>query len=309
MHLFSYEETVMLRTNVDKLVKISVVGEVASPVYGKGIYKISAQGTPVVLPGAGGITYNIRVGDLACGWEADHVEPGVSLENKENDSRFGRGANTAFNVLSCVGNKATVVTGDAKGAQGVVTGKHGGIEHVLVDFQPAVLEKLMLGDKVLVKAFGLGLKLLDFPDIKVMNMDPRFLKALNPNPDGEKLEISVTHVIPAETMGSGLGMNQTYSGDYDIQLFDEKVRKQFGLDDLRLGDVVAIKDADHSYGRIYKQGATSIGIVVHTNCVSSGHGPGVTTLFTSSIGKITPKIDSKANIALILGLKTGNHER
>lgn len=58
----------MLQTNLDKLVKISVVGEVASPVYGKGIYRISAQGDPVVLPGVGGITYNIRVGGLVCGW-------------------------------------------------------------------------------------------------------------------------------------------------------------------------------------------------------------------------------------------------
>ncbi len=294
----------MLRTNVDKLVKISVVGEVASPVFGRGIYNISAEGVPMVLPGVGGITYNVRVGDPACGWEADHVEPGVSIENKENDPRFGQGANTALNVLSCVGNEAVVVSGDAKGARGVVTGKHGGIEHVLVDFQPEVLERLMLGDKVLVKAFGVGLKLLDFPDIKVMNMDPRFLEALNPKPVGDKLEVPVTHVIPAAIMGSGLGANQTYSGDYDIQLFDEATRREYGLDDLRLGDLVAIIDADHSYGRIYRKGAVSVGIVVHTNCVSSGHGPGVTTLFTSSKGKIIPKIDSKANIACLLNLRT-----
>lgn len=294
----------MLKTNVDKLVKISVVGEVASPVFGRAIYRISAQGTPLVLPGVGGITYNVRVGDLACGWEADHVEPGVSIENKESDPRFAQAANAALNVLSCVGNEAVVVAGDAKGAKGVVTGKHGGIEHVLVDFQPETLEKLMLGDKVLVKAFGVGLKLLDYPDIKVMNMDPRFLEALDPKPDGDKLEVRVTHVIPAMIMGSGLGANHTYSGDYDIQLFDENVRKQYGLDDLRLGDLVAIRDADHSYGRIYKQGAISVGIVVHTNCVSSGHGPGVTTLFTSSTGKIVPKVDAKANIASIFRLRT-----
>jgi hypothetical protein len=294
----------MLRTNVDKLVKISVVGEVASPVYGKGVYNISAEGVPMVLPGVGGITYNVRVGDSACGWEADHVEPGVSIENKENDPRFGQGANTALNVLSCIGNEAVVVSGDAKGSKGVVTGKHGGIEHVLVDFQPETLEKLMLGDKVLVKAFGVGLKLLDFPEIKVMNMDPRFLEALDLKPNGDKLEVPVTHVIPAAIMGSGLGANQTYSGDYDIQLFDEATRKEYGLDDLRLGDLVAILDADHSYGRIYRKGAVSVGIVVHTNCVTSGHGPGVTTLFTSSTGKIVPKIDSKANIAYLLKLRT-----
>ncbi len=294
----------MLRTNVDKLVKISVVGEVASPIFGRAIYRISAQGTPLVLPSVGGITYNVRVGDSACGWEADHVEPGVSIENKESDPRFAQAANTALNVLSCAGNEALVVAGDAKGAKGVVTGKHGGIEHVLVDFQPETLEKLMLGDKVLVKAFGVGLKLLDYPNIKVMNMDPRFLEALDPKPNGDKLEVPVAYMIPAAIMGSGLGANQTYSGDHDIQLFDENVRKEYGLDDLRLGDVVAIKDADHSFGRIYREGAMSVGIVVHTNCVSSGHGPGVTTLFTSSAGKIVPKIDVAANIASLLKLRT-----
>jgi len=294
----------VLKTNVDKLVKISVVGEVASPVFGRGVYNISAEGTPMVLPGVGGITYNVRVGDRACGWEADHVEPGVSIENKENDPRYGQGANAALNVLSCVGNEALVVTGDAKGAKGVVTGKHGGIEHVLVDMSSESLEKLILGDKVLVKAFGVGLRLLDHSEIKVMNIDPRFLEALDPKLSGDKLEIPVTHIIPAAIMGSGLGANQTYSGDYDIQLFDESVRKEYGLDDLRLGDLVALLDADHSYGRIYRKGAISVGIVVHTNCITSGHGPGVTTLFTSSTGKIVPKIDAKANIAHNLKLRT-----
>jgi len=294
----------MLRTNMDKLVKISVVGEAVSPTFGRGVYRITAEGNPVVLPGVGGITYNIRVGDPACGWEADHVEPGISVENKENDPRFGQGANAAFNTLSCVGNEATVIGGDAKGGKGVVTGKHGGIEHVLVDVQPETMEKLVLGDKFLVKAFGVGLKLLDFPEIIVMNMDPRFLEALNPTANGDKLEVPVTHIVPAAIMGSGLGADQTYSGDYDIQLFDEGIRRQYGLDSLRLGDLVAIIDADHSFGRIYKQGAVSVGIVVHTNCVIAGHGPGVTTLFTSSTGKIIPKIDAKANIASILKLRT-----
>jgi len=294
----------MLRTNADKLVKISVMGEAASPVVGRSVYNISATGMPSILPGVGGITYNLRVGDPACGWEADHVEPGVSVENKENDPRHGQGANAAFNLLSCVGNEAIVVSGDAKGAKGVVTGKHGGIEHVLVDFQPETLEKLLLGDKMLVKAFGVGLKLMDFPDIKVMNMDPRFLETLNPKPSGEKLEVPVTHIVPAAIMGSGLGSNQVHSGDYDIQLFDEKIIEQYGLEDLRLGDLVAIIDADHSFGRIYRQGAISVGIVTHTNCVTAGHGPGVTSLMTSPTGKIIPKIDAKANIACLLKLRS-----
>jgi hypothetical protein len=137
----------------------------------------------------------------------------------------------------------------------------------------------------------------------VMNMDPRFLEALNPKPNGDKLGVRVADLIPAAIMGSGLGSNHVHSGDYDIQLFDEAVIEQYGLEQLRLGDLVAIIDADNSFGRIYRQGAVSVGIVVHTNCVTAGHGPGVTTLMTSSTGKIIPEIDPKANIAFLLKLR------
>jgi hypothetical protein len=292
----------MLKTNVEKLMKISVMGEIASPTI-RSVYNISATGKALVLPGVGGITYNLRVGDLACGWEADHVEPGVSVENKENDARSGQAANTAFNVLSCVGNQATVATGEKKGTKGVVTGKHGGIEHVLIDFPSEILEQLLIGDRILIKTFGLGLKLLDFPDIKVLNIDPGLFEAWNPRPNGDKLEVPVTHIVPAAIMGSGLGSNQVNSGDYDIQLFDEAVVEQYGLESLRLGDLVAIIDADHSFGRIYRQGAVSIGVVVHTNCVTAGHGPGVTTLMTSPDGKIIPQIIQNANVASLLKLR------
>ena len=293
----------MVRMNVDRLVKISVIGEVSSPIFWRSAYRISSEGKPVVLPGVGGITYNIRVGDLAVGWMADHVEPGVSVKNKEKDERYPGGANMALNILACVGNEAIVVSGDAKGAKGVVTGKHGGIEHVLIDFPTEAMEKMLIGDKILIKAFGLGLKLLDYPDIKVMNADPNFLEAIGIKPMDDKIEVPVTHIIPASIMGSGLGADQTYSGDYDIQLFDESIVEEYGLEDLRLGDLVAIQDADHSYGRIYLKGAMTIGIVVHTNSVISGHGPGVTTLLTSRTGKIVPRIDSDANIAKILKLR------
>ena len=206
-------------------------------------------------------------------------------------------------MLACVGNEAIVISGDAKGAKGTVVGKHGGIEHVLVDFEPEILDKLVIGDKILVKAIGLGLKLLDFPEIKVMNMDPSLLDKMGIEVKSDKLSVPVTHVIPAGIIGSGLGATQTYSGDYDIQLFDDDTVKKYGLDDLRFGDIVAIMDADHSYGRIYKKGAISIGIIVHSACVIAGHGPGVTTLLTSSEGKIIPRIDPNANIAKILNLR------
>ncbi|MCK4399454.1 DUF4438 domain-containing protein, partial [Candidatus Bathyarchaeota archaeon] len=113
-----------MKTNRDKIVKISVIGEVVSPIIGDAVYKITADGEPVVLPGVGGITYNLRVGDVATGWMADHVEPGVSIENRVTDRRYPNGQSRALNVLSCIGSEAKVVEGDAKGDKGVVVGKH-----------------------------------------------------------------------------------------------------------------------------------------------------------------------------------------
>jgi len=292
-----------LKTNTDKLVKLSVVGEVSNPLFGYTPYRISPEGKPMVLPGVGGITYNIRVGDLAVGWEADHVEPGVSIKNRDKEDFFAKAANYGLNFLACAGNEAIVTSGDVKGKKGIVTGKHGGIEHVLVDFEPGIKEKLVIGDKILVKTYGVGLKLLDFPEVKLMNMDPKFLGALNTKVKQKKLLVGVTHLIPAAIMGSGLGAAQVYSGDYDIQLFDDSMVKKYGLEDLRFGDLVAITDADHAFGRIYKKGYISIGIVVHSNSVIAGHGPGVTTLMTARNRYLQPFIDKSANIAKIMKLR------
>jgi hypothetical protein len=293
-----------MRTNRDRLVMLSVVGEVTNPTVRPGGYRITHDGRPVVLPGVGGISYNLRVGDPAVGWVADHAEPGVSLRNLAKDKEYLPDTNYGLNYLACVGNEARVISGDAKGARGVVTGKHGGIEHVLVDFDPEVLEKLQIGDKVQIKAFGVGLKLLDFPQVVVMNLDPGLLEKLPLSEEDGALVVGVTHEIPAAIMGSGLGADTCYRGDYDIQLFDQQTVERYGLSDLRLGDLVAILDTDHSYGRVYKQGALSIGVVVHCDCVSAGHGPGVTTLFTcSQPGGLRYQLDPRANLADILGLR------
>ena len=79
--------------------------------------------------------------------------------------------------------------------------------------------------------------------------------------------------------------------------------EEYGLDDLRFGDFVAILNADSTYGRHYYTGAVSVGIVVHGDSYIAGHGPGVTGLLTSRLGEIEPVIDAKANIADVLGLR------
>ena len=289
------KKSTQLRTNEECLVEVSVLGEVSPPV-SRGDWRVGPDGAPTMLPGVGGITYNCKVGDSALNWAADHVEPGVSVKTKDVD------ANTALNVMACVGNVGRVVSGDAKGGEGVVTGKHGGIEHVLMDFPDDVLEGLVIGDKIQIRARGLGLKLLDMPQIALMNMDPALLERMGLEVAADVLRVPVAHRVPAAVMGSGLGRSHTFAGDYDIQLFDEHMVEQYGLADLRLGDVVAVVDADHTFGRIYRTGAVSIGVVVHSRCTTAGHGPGVTTLMSSREGKIEPVIDSLANIADCLGI-------
>ena len=160
----------MLKLNVEQLVEMCVIGEVSSPAVND--YRISPEGKLLTVGGLGGIAYNVKVGDRALGWAADHLEPGASCKHKDS------GPNLAFNLLSCIGNPVRVVSGDAKGAKGVVTGKHGGIEHVIVDFPDSALEKMLTGDRVAVRAFGVGLQLVDFPHIRVMNLSPDFLKKM-----------------------------------------------------------------------------------------------------------------------------------
>lgn len=271
------------------------MGEIAHPMSKPSPYRISAEGTPMALPGVGSITYNVKVGDLVNAFEADHVEPGVSIKN--HDKTFGAwDPNLGLTFLSCIGNPAVVISGDAKGEKGYVTGKHGGIEHVLVHFKQETLEKLVIGDKIQIKAWGVGMQAEDFPDMKVMNIDPELLERMNLKVSKGRIKFKVTHLIPGKLMGSGLGSDNTYIGDYDIQLFDEKAVKEYNLDTLRYGDFVALADVDNSYGRIWKEGAVTIGIVVHSSCVVAGHGPGVTTIMTSRAGIIDPVIDAGANL-------------
>jgi len=290
-----------MKTNADRLVMVSVSGQVAGPTMAPIAYRVASTGKPVILPGTGGITYNVKVGHPATGWVADHVEPGVSVKNLQPKDG-ARSANTALNILSCIGNEAIVVSGDAKGARGTVTGKHGGIEHVLVDFDDRTLEKLNIGDNILIRTRGTGLLIEGFEDVKIMNLDPDLLLKMKVKVVKGKLEVGVAHIVPSSVMGSGIGASHAHSGDYDIQLLDPKTVAKYGLGTIRLGDIVAIKDADNTFGRMYRRGAMTIGVVVHTDCVTSGHGPGVTTVMSHPRGRIVPRIDPDANIAKILGI-------
>jgi hypothetical protein len=294
--------------NKDQLVRMAVVGEIAAPRIGDSPYRIGSDGKLQVFPATGSITYNFRSGDSAVNIAGDHVEPAVTLYNPGSTNSRSSPESRGLNTLACIGNKVCVISGEAKGAIGWVIGKHGGSEHVMVDFaDDGVFGKLIIGDKMQIEAVGVGLELQNVPGVKAMSMSPYLMEKLTQAGMGVtekgKLRIPVTHFIPAKIMGSGLGHSQVYRGDYDIQMFDEKSVKEYNLNSLRFGDIVAVIDADHSYGRIYKEGAVTVGVISHSRSVLAGHGPGVTTLFTSAEGHIEPVINPDANLAELLNIR------
>lgn len=280
----------MLRTNFNDLPILLVQGQVRHS-RGSQAYRHTIDGEPMTLPATGGITYNAQIGDRCVGWAADHLEPGVTMRNENEDY------NAAVQGLSCIGNVAIVRSGDAKGARGFVTGKHGGCEHLLCYFDPETLEKMSIGDTIDVRTQGQGMKLLDYPEILLRNMSPALLEKMNITEQDDKLTVGVAKIVPGCIMGSGLGASTSYYGDYDITLHDKQICQQYGLDQLRFGDIVAIQDADTRYGRNFITGAITIGVVVHSDCILSGHGPGVTTLMTCKTPLIEPVIDQSANLA------------
>ena len=293
-----------LRFNRSELVMITVLGQVASPLSPASPYRIGQDGTPRILPGPGGIVLSHRVGDPCVGLAADHVEPGVSIRNEQRSVKGERGGpNLALQTLACIGNQARVVSGAAAGAIGTITGKHGGIDTVLVDFPMATLRRLAIGDRIQVYAHGLGMRLTDHPEIAASNLAPRLLDRWPVRSRQRRLSVGVTHVVPAAIMGSGLGRNEVFRGDYDIQMFDPETVRRHRLGSLRFGDIVAIGNADHRFGRAYRQDAVAIGCVVHSESTTAGHGPGVTTLLTGPRTAFDIHRDQNANIATILGLR------
>jgi len=288
----------MLRTNQDRVVEFLLQCKPGPP-RTRARWGVDHQGSPFILPSIGGITTNVAVGDAAFGWAGDHVEPSVSCT--ANTKKPYEHPNVSLQLYACAGNEARIVSGEAKNSTGYAIGHHGGSEHVIVEFPYEVKQKLTYDDKIIIRGRGQGLQLVDYPEISLFNLDPDLLQRMHIVEAEGKLRVPVTTLVPAPCMGSGVGATQPGTGDYDIMTSDPETVEEYALDKIRFGDFVALIDHDNRYGRAYRKGAVTIGIVVHSNCLLAGHGPGVTTLITCATPIVEPIIDPKANISDLLG--------
>lgn len=289
-----------LKSNVDQLVCVSVMGQIVSPGM-PGLpaepYRLDSDGRPFLLPTYGGIVYNVSVGDSAFGWLADCIHPGVSIALKDDNGNRG------LNLFACVGNSAMVMSGDARGARGIVTGKSGRFsEHVIVHFSKADREKMAIGDKINIRSKGVGMVLSDHPSVRLKSCSPELLDGLEvttaPN---SKLAVPVVAVVPPHLIGAGAGLTSE-GGSIHIQSQDREALREAGLDNLRLGDIVALADTDSSWNHGYLRGGIGIGVIGQGDSPRAGYGPGVTLLMTSAANGIEPVVTPGVNLTQIFAM-------
>jgi hypothetical protein len=266
---------------------------VSSPALGINPYDVSADGTPFVPVGTGGVCYTVKVGMSVYGWVADQVEPGVSLANP------AAAANEALCIYACVGNRIVLRTGGAAGAEGVVTGKHEAFhayKHVLAWFPDDVLERIVPGDRAVVRAQGRGMGVDGFPGVACHSLGPELWDAWAPDVAGNHLVARVTRVLPPEVVGMGSGR---VSASTSVALQPGAAED---LEGLRIGDLVAIREWDATYYTGYHEDALTIAVVTTGDSPVLGNGPATTLLLSGPAGVLDVRVDEHANLATLLAL-------
>lgn len=284
-----------LPTNKAKLLTLAVQGVVGHSQPSRS-YVTTWDGKSKMAVGAGGINYSLKIGDKVFGWAgADRATVGVAAEGADQRNA------ESWSTMASIGNEVRLLGGEARGSKGIVIGKAG--NSVLMHFEDDVLEKLAIGDAVLVKSRGAGLEIEGVKDVFVHHLAPELLEKIAVLRNDGKVEASVVKVIPATIVGQGAG-GSSLVGNWHIQTCYPPDIKKYGLDELRFGDLVLLEDTQTDYGKGYYQGGATVGVVSCGPSDISGLGIGVTPVLSTRSGRIVPKLEPTANLAKYLGIKT-----
>jgi hypothetical protein len=272
-------------------IAVNLSGSVEHPAFSDGPYRIDREGHSIIPVGNGGIVLGLRLGESVFARDADHAAPGACLIHADQAAR------NALTAYSCVGNQATVRTGRAAGARGVVIGKRGEAGRVIVSFQQGDLAQLRPGDEVVVRAYGQGYRPEGYPgQVTVLNIDPAALAALPiaiAEP-GDALTVGVRLAVPSKRAGNGIG-RPAAAWDLDLQLCPGDVAQPGGL---LLGDLVAVFDLDARWNMGYRRGWLTVGIIGHAASPLPGHGPGMTPILTGPAHAIRAEPSGAAHAGL-----------
>lgn len=273
--------------NSDRLVTTRLKAQIQP---GSANVYVRPNGIQDVLPGQGGVVTGIALGDVAGQWVGDHVEPGVSLGHPDPL------ASHAIRSLSCVGNGVEVLGGPAAGARGIVFGKHGA---VLAMFAPDVLAKLAPGDWVSIDACGLGLADADLPELTLHSCSPALYQAIAQESGDGILKIRVAAILPSIAAAAGIGMPAAM---FNMDLHTSSPPIAELAKGLRFGDLVAVTDQDHRFGRQHRKGWSMVGIVSHGTAIGGGHGLGLMTLLTAPSSRLKFDVSDLSQLSRLLPL-------
>lgn len=249
---------------------------------------VAADGRLDVLAGQGGVVTGIRLGDRALGRHGDHVEPGLSLGHPDPL------VNRAIQILSCVGNTVTLLDGPAKGTEGMVYGKHG---TTLAALPQDGLALAAPGERVAIEACGAGLAFEDEPDVTCLSLSPALAEAwAKRDPDG-RIALTVAAILPSEAAAAGIGMP---SQRFNMDLHSDQPPMAALCRDLGFGDLVAVEDQDHRFGRRHRPGWLMVGVISHGRTIAGGHGLGLMTLLTGPAERFRLVPSREANVARLM---------
>ncbi len=283
-----------------RAVKVNLLGFVDQGNFSDDPYRIDHDGRPYVPVGDGGVVLGLRLGDSVFAPIGDHAAPGVCLVHPADD------ASHALVALSCLGNVATVRTGDATGSRGVVLGKRGGGSRVIAVFGQDVLARLRPGDQVAVESHGQGTS-SPLEGVTQLNVAPEALALLPVVARDGRLDVGVRALVASRIVGNGIGRPMAM-WDVDVQVSHATAASP----ELRLGDLVAISDLDARFNAGYRKHWLSIGLVVHGNSPQPGHGPGVTILLSGRADAFSVRVEGEAHRGLsedrLLALVEGQEE-
>jgi hypothetical protein len=248
---------------------VNLAAVVESPSFGATPYRVAADGRPYVPVGDGGIVLGVHLGDGVFDAAGDHVAPGVTLGHPDQAARH------ALTSFACAGNEVVVRGGRATGARGRVLGKRGEAGRVIAVFDQDVLSALAPGDALLVRGFGQG----SVPPaaaagsgVVVVNNDPHVHDRVGVR-FGARTQVPVRAVVGSQLVGNGIG-RPVQQWDLDLSV-TAATSGRWGLDQLRLGDLVAVRDLDVRFNTGFRRGWCTVGIVVHGGSPMPGHGPGM----------------------------------